>query len=131
MRTFDDDALEQKFTDAKTMYNDYQKVISNKVDMSNPQEVLTQLSALNNVAHIGAKCEAMMEYLNDRLAMKKLSVLDMDARGAAEKKIILNNEIGSTNFYLTLIRLLIKEAHYSSDRLRTALSYLKQELQSL
>ena len=131
MKTFDDDALEQKFTDAKAMYNEYQKVISTKVDMSNPQEVLSQLSALNNVAHIGAKCEAMMEFLNDRLAMKKLSVLDMDARGAAEKKIILNNEIGSTNFYLTLIRLLVKEGHYQSDRLRTALSYLKQEMQSL
>ena len=131
MRTFDDDALEQKFDEAKKMHSEYQKVISTKVDMSNPHEVLNQLSALNNVAALGARCEAMMEFLNDKLAMKKLSVLDMDARGAAEKKIILNNEIGSTNFYLTLIRLLIKEAHYSSDRLRTALSYLKQELRTL
>jgi hypothetical protein len=131
MRTFDDDALEKKFEDAKAMYNEYQKVISTKVDMTDAAQVLAQLSALNNVAHLGAKCEAMMEFLNDRLAMKKLSVLDMDARGAAEKKIILNNEIGSTNFYLTLIRLLIKEAHYSSDRLRTAISYLKQEMQAL
>ena len=131
MRTFDDDTLEQKFDEAKKMHAEYQKVISTKVDMSNPQEVLNQLSALNNVAALGARCEAMMEFLNDKLAMKKLSVLDMDARGAAEKKIILNNEIGSTNFYLTLIRLLIKEAHYSSDRLRTALSYLKQEMVSL
>jgi hypothetical protein len=131
MRTFDDDALEKKFEDAKAMYNEYQKVISTKVDMTDAAQVLAQLSALNNVAHLGAKCEAMMEFLNDRLAMKKLSVLDMDARGAAEKKIILNNEIGSTNFYLTLIRLLIKEAHYSSDRLRTAISYLKQEMQTL
>jgi len=131
MRTFDDDALEKKFEDAKAMYNEYQKVISTKVDMTDAAQVLAQLSALNNVAHLGAKCEAMMEFLNDRLAMKKLSVIDMDARGAAEKKIILNNEIGNTNFYLTLIRLLIKEAHYSSDRLRTAISYLKQEMQTL
>ena len=131
MRTFDDDALEKKFEDAKSMYNEYQKVISTKVDMTDAAQVLAQLSALNNVAHLGAKCEAMMEFLNDRLAMKKLSVIDMDARGAAEKKIILNNEIGNTNFYLTLIRLLIKEAHYSSDRLRTAISYLKQEMQTL
>jgi len=131
MRTFDDDALEKKFEDAKAMYNEYQKVISTKVDMTDAAQVLAQLSALNNVAHLGAKCEAMMEFLNDRLAMKKLSVLDMDARGAAEKKIILNNEIGSTNFYLTLIRLLVKEGHYMSDRLRTAISYLKQEMQTL
>lgn len=131
MKTFDDDVLEKKFEDAKAMYNEYQKVISTKVDMTDAAQVLAQLSALNNVAHIGAKCEAMMEFLNDKLAMKKLSVLDMDARGAAEKKIILNNEIGNTNFYLTLIRLLIKEAHYSSDRLRTAISYLKQEMQTL
>jgi hypothetical protein len=113
------------------MYNEYQKVISTKVDMTDAPQVLAQLSALNNVAHIGAKCEAMMEFLNDKLAMKKLSVLDMDARGAAEKKIILNNEIGNTNFYLTLIRLLVKEGHYQSDRLRTAISYIKQEMQTL
>jgi hypothetical protein len=73
----------------------------------------------------------MLEFLNDKLAMKKLAVLDMETRGAAEKRIILNNEIGSTNFYLTLIRLLIKESHYTSDRLRTALSYLKSEMNQL
>ena len=48
MKTFDDDALEQKFTDAKTMYNEYQKVISTRVDMSNPQEVDRKSTRLNS-----------------------------------------------------------------------------------
>lgn len=128
MRTFDDDSLEQRFSAAKEMYKSVQKVIATKVDFTNPISVLHQLGEINNVSATAAECEAMMEFLNDKLAMKKLAVLDMESRGAAEKRIILNNEIGSTNFYLTLIRLIIKEMHYSSDRLRTALSYLKQEI---
>ena len=131
MRTFDDDSLEKRFSAAKEMHSVVQKVVAKKVDFTNPMAVLNQLGEINNVSATAAECEAMMEFLNDKLAMKKLAVLDMETRGAAEKKIILNNEIGSTNFYLTLIRLLIKEMHYSSDRLRTALSYLKQEMVQL
>jgi hypothetical protein len=131
MRTFDDESLEQRFSAAKEMYKAVQKVIATKIDFSNPTSVLHQLGEINNVSATAAECEAMMEFLNDKLAMKKLAVLDMESRGAAEKRIILNNEIGSTNFYLTLIRLIIKEMHYSSDRLRTALSYLKQEIASI
>lgn len=131
MKTFDDESLEKRFTTAKEMHGAVQKVIANKVDLTNPMAVLHQLGEINNISATAAECEAMMEFLNDKLAMKKLAVLDMETRGAAEKKIILNNEIGSTNFYLTLIRLLIKELHYSSDRLRSALSYLKQEMVQL
>ena len=131
MRTFDDDSLEKRFSAAKEMHAVVQKVAANKVDFTNPMAVLHQLGEINNVSATAAECEAMMEFLNDKLAMKKLAVLDMETRGAAEKKIILNNEIGSTNFYLTLIRLLIKELHHSSSRLITALSYLKQEMKSL
>lgn len=131
MRTFDDNELEARFTKAKEMLEEYRKVVSNKVSFSDPQSVLNQLEKINNVAYLGAECEAMFEFLNDKHAMKKLSVLDMDTRGAAEKKIILSNEIGSTSFYLTLTRFLVKEAHYASDRLRSALSYLKSELKTL
>jgi len=131
MKTFDDNELEARFTKAKEMLEEYRKVVSNKVSFSDPQSVLNQLEKINNVSYLGAECEAMFEFLNDKHAMKKLSILDMDARGAAEKKIILSNEISSTSFYLTLTRLLVKEAHYASDRLRSALSYLKSELKTL
>ena len=131
MAIFDDKDLEAKFVRAKEMHEEFRKVVSTKVDFTNPIEVLKQLGELNNIASTGAECEAMFEFLNDKHAMKKLSVMDMDSRGAMEKKIILSAELGSTTFWLTLIRLLIKESHYSSDRLRSALSYLKQEINSL
>lgn len=131
MRTFDDIELENRFTRAKEMLEEYRKVVSKSVNFTEPNSILNQLMDINNVAYLGAECEAMFEFLNDKHAMKKLTVLDMDTRGAAEKKIILNNEIGSTSFYLNLTRLLVKEAHYSSDRLRSALSYLKSELKTL
>ena len=131
MRTFEDDSLEQRFTAAKEMHKVVQQVVATKVDFTNPMSVLQQLGAINNVSATAAECEAMLEFLNDKLAMKKLAVLDMETRGSAEKRIILNNEIGSTNFYLTLIRLLTKEMHHSSSRIITALSYLKQEMKSL
>lgn len=131
MIVFDDKALQKKFEDTVQMIEEYRKVISKKVDMTNPAEILTQLGELSNVSALGAQCEAVMEFLNDKNAMKKLSILDMETRGAAEKRIILSSEIGGTNFHLTMIRLLIKEAHYNSDRLRTALSYLKKEMDSL
>lgn len=131
MIVFDDKALQKKFEDTVQLIEEYRQVISKKVDMTNPAEVLAQLGELSNVSAIGAQCEAVMEFLNDKNAMKKLSILDMESRGASEKKIIMSSEIGGTNFHLTMIRLLIKECHYSSDRLRTALSYLKKEMDSL
>jgi hypothetical protein len=131
MRIFEDDALEKKFEKAKEKYEEFRSVISKKVNMNEPKEIINQLTELNSVAYIGAECEAMFEYLNDKHAMKKLGVLDMETRGAAEKKIILSSEIGSTSFWLTLTRLMIKESHYTSDRLRSALSYLKQELSTI
>ena len=128
MKIFDDKELQERFDKAKDMYEVYRLVVSKKVDFTNPVDVLKQLGDINNVASIGAECEAMFEFLNDKNAMKKLTVLDMDSRGSAEKKIILNNEIGGTNFWLTLIRLLVKEAHHSTSRLITALNYLKQDV---
>lgn len=128
MKIFDDKELQERFDKAKDMYEVYRLVVSKKVDFTNPVDVLKQLGDINNVASIGAECEAMFEFLNDKHAMKKLAVLDMESRGSAEKKIILNNEIGSTNFWLTLIRLLVKEAHHSTSRLITALNYLKQDV---
>lgn len=131
MRIFEEQELEDRFSKAKDMLETFRQKMSKKVDFNNPQDILNQLGELNNVAYLGAECEAMFEFLNDKHAMKKLKVLDMDTRGAAEKKVILSSEIGSTNFYLTMIRLLMKEAHYSSDRLRSALSYLKTEMNTL
>lgn len=128
MRLFEEQELEDRFDKAKKMLEDFRKAVATQVDFTNPNEILEQLGRLNNVAYIGAEAEAMFEFLNDKYAMKKLKVLDMDTRGAAEKKVILSSEIGSTNFYLTLIRLLIKESHYNSDRLRSALSFMKQEM---
>jgi hypothetical protein len=131
MKIFEDKELQDRFEKTKELYEQYRSVVTKKVDFTNPNDILHQLGELSNVAHLGAECEAMFEFLNDKHAMKKLAVLDMETRGAAEKKIILNNEIGSTNFWLTITRLLVKEAHYNSDRLRSALSYLKQEMSSL
>lgn len=131
MAIFEDKELQGRFDKAVLMYDKFREVVARRVNFNEPAEVLNQLSELNNVSYIGAECEAMFEFLNDRHAMKKLSVLDMESRGAAEKKIILAAEIGGTNFYLTLVRLMVKESHYQSDRLRTALSYLKSEMQNI
>jgi hexokinase len=131
MAIFEDKELQGRFDKAVVMYDKFREVVARRVNFNEPAEVLNQLSELNNVSYIGAECEAMFEFLNDRHAMKKLSVLDMESRGAAEKKIILAAEIGGTNFYLTLVRLMVKESHYQSDRLRTALSYLKSEMQNI
>jgi hypothetical protein len=131
MAIFEDKELQGRFDKAVVMYDKFREVVARRVNFNEPAEVLNQLSELNNVSYIGAECEAMFEFLNDRHAMKKLSVLDMESRGAAEKKIILAAEIGGTSFYLTLVRLMVKESHYQSDRLRTALSYLKSEMQNI
>ncbi len=132
MVVFDDKALQERFERAKLMHEEFRKVVSAKVDFNNPIDILNQLGSINSISSTGAECEAMFEFLNDKNAMKKLNVIDMESnRGAMEKKIILSSEIGDTNFWLTLIRLLMKESHYQSDRLRSALSYIKQETKNL
>ena len=48
-------------------------------------------------------------------------------RNATEKKHILSSEIGDVSFYDTFIDVLIREAHYQIDILRSALSFIKAE----
>ena len=70
-------------------------------------------------------------YLTDKYTARKLSILDMESKGAMEKKAILNSEVGDVSFWNEVCELNIKELHYQVEILRSALSYSKSEMQNL
>jgi hypothetical protein len=52
-----------------------------------------------------------------------------DEEGSAnERKVMLAFAIGDCSFYNSVMELLIKEAHYKIEILRSSLSYCKSEL---
>lgn len=130
-KLFDDPAMQERFEKALAMYETVRLVISTKVDMSNPQEVINQLSAIQAVQSTASQAKAMFTYLTDKYTARKLSVLDMESKGAMEKKAILNSEVGDVSFWNEVCELNIKELHYQVEMLRSALSYSKSEMQNL
>jgi hypothetical protein len=130
-KVFDDPAMQERFEKALALYETVRLVISAKVDMSNPQEVINQLSAIQGVQASASQAKAMFTYLTDKFTARKLSVLDMESKGAMEKKAILNSEVGDVSIWNELCELNIKELHYQIEMLRSALSYCKSEMQNL
>jgi hypothetical protein len=130
-KVFDDPAMQERFEKALALYETVRLVISAKVDMSNPQEVINQLSAIQGVQASASQAKAMFTYLTDKFTARKLSVLDMESKGAMEKKAILNSEVGDVSFWNEVSELNIKELHYQIEMLRSALSYCKSEMQNL
>jgi len=130
-KVFDDPAMQERFERALAMYETVRLVISTKVDMSNPQEVINQLSAIQAVQSTASQAKAMFTYLTDKFTARKLSILDMESKGAMEKKAILNSEVGDVSFWNEVCELNIKELHYQVEMLRSALSYSKSEMQNL
>jgi hypothetical protein len=130
-KVFDDPAMQERFEKALAMYETVRLVISTKVDMSNPQEVINQLSAIQGIQSTASQAKAMFTYLTDKFTARKLSILDMESKGAMEKKAILNSEVGDVSFWNEVCELNIKELHYQVEILRSALSYCKSEMQNL
>lgn len=130
-KVFDDPAMQERFEKALALYETVRLVISTKVDMSNPTEVIKQLSAIQSVQASASQAKAMFTYLTDKFTARKLSVLDMESKGAMEKKAILNSEVGDVSFWNEVCELNIKELHYQVEMLRSALSYCKSEMQNL
>jgi hypothetical protein len=130
-KVFDDPAMQERFEKALALYETVRLVIATKVDMSNPQEVINQLSAIQGIQASASQAKAMFTYLTDKFTARKLSVLDMESKGAMEKKAILNSEVGDVSFWNEVCELNIKELHYQVEMLRSALSYLKSEMQNL
>lgn len=130
-KVFDDPAMQERFEKALAMYETVRLVISTKVDMSNPQEVINQLSAIQGIQSTASQAKAMFTYLTDKFTARKLSILDMESKGAMEKKAILNSEVGDVSFWNEVCELNIKELHYQVEMLRSALSYCKSEMQNL
>ena len=130
-KVFDDPAMQERFEKALALYETVRLVISAKVYMSNPQEVINQLSAIQGIQASASQAKAMFTYLTDKFTARKLSVLDMESKGAMEKKAILNSEVGDVSFWNEVCELNIKELHYQVEMLRSALSYCKSEMQNL
>jgi hypothetical protein len=130
-KVFDDPAMQERFEKALALYETVRLVISAKVDMSNPQEVINQLSAIQGIQASASQAKAMFTYLTDKFTARKLSVLDMESKGAMEKKAILNSEVGDVSFWNEVSELNLKQMSYQIEILRSALSYLKSEMQNL
>ena len=130
-QVFTEDALQNAFERTLEQYEKFRKVINTKVDCSNPVEIIGHMTELTEVMPIAVQCKAQFQLLTEKLSFSKCMNLNNNDMGATEKKIVIAYEIGDCSFYNNVCELLIKEAHYRQDMLRSALSYNKQEMQSL
>jgi hypothetical protein len=128
-QVFKEGSDEQKdFEKCVQMYDSFQKIISKQIDCSNPTEIIKHLTEITGILGMGANCKAKLDILTDKLSMKKMMNIKTEDMSATEKKVILAYEIGDCSFYNVVMELLIKEAHYKIEIMRTSLSYCKSEL---
>lgn len=130
-QVFTDDALQKVFEQTKKDYEEYRVIVAKQVDCSNPMEIVNHLTELTSVMALGVTCKAKFQFLTEKLSFQKCMNLNNDDMGATERKIIIAYEIGDCSFYNGICEMLIKECHYKIEMLRSALSYTKQEMQSL
>ena len=119
---------EKQFIECKNMYAKFQESISKQIDCSNPTAIVEHLTELTAMLAMGAVCKATLEYLTDKLSVKALMNLKDEEGSANERKVMLAFAVGDCSFYNNVMELLIKEAHYKIEILRTSLSYCKSEL---
>jgi hypothetical protein len=128
---FTDASLQRAFEQTVEQYEKFRSVVAKQVDCSNPSEIVYQMTELTGVMAIGATCKAKFQFLTEKLSFTKSMDLNNSNMGATEKKIVIAYEIGDCSFYNNLAELVIKEAHYKIEILRSALSLAKQEMNML
>ena len=128
---FTDASLQKAFEQTVEQYEKFRAVVNKQVDCSNPAEIVANMTELTGVMAIGATCKAKFQFLTDKLSFQKAMNLNNSDMGATEKKIVIAYEIGDCSFYNVLSELVIKEAHYKIEILRSALSLAKQEMNML
>lgn len=119
---------ERQFNHCKDMYAKFQECVSKQIDCSDANQIVEHLTELTSMLGMGAVCKATLEYLTDKLSVKALMNLKDEEGSANEKKVMLSFAIGDCSFYNNVMELLIKEAHYKTEILRSSLSYCKSEL---
>lgn len=119
---------EKQFIECKNMYAKFQDCVSKQIDCSNPTQIVEHLTEITSILAMGAVCKATLEYLTDKLSVKALINLKDEDGSANERKVMLSFAIGDCSFYNNVMELLIKEAHYKTEILRSSLSYCKSEL---
>jgi hypothetical protein len=130
-QVFTDQALQSAFEKTVQQYELFRVVVAKKVDCSNPAEVVQNMTELTEVMAIGVTCKAQFQDLTDKLSFQTCMNLNDSQMGATEKKIVIAYEIGDCSFYNNVCEMLLKEAHYRQDLLRSSLSFIKQEMNIL
>jgi hypothetical protein len=130
-QVFKEDSLQLAFERTVMQYEDFRKVVGKPIDCSSHVQIIAHMSDLTGVMATGVTCKAQFQFLTEKLSFQKMMNLNNDDMGATEKKIVIAYEIGDCSFYNHLCEMLIKEAHYKMEMLRSALSFAKQEMTML
>lgn len=119
---------ENQFNTCKDMYAKFQACVSKQIDCSDPNQIVGHMTEMSSMLGMAAVCKATLEYLTDKISVKALMNLKDEDGSANERKVMLSFAIGDCSFYNNVMELLIKEAHYKIEILRSSLSYCKSEL---
>lgn len=128
---FKDSSLQNAFEKTVEDYEKFRAIISKQIDCSDHSQIIEHMSELTGIMYIGITCKAKFQFLTEKLSFQKSMNLNNENMSATEKKVIIAYEIGDCSFYNSICEMLIKEAHYKQDMLRSALSFIKQEINTI
>lgn len=118
-------------SEIKTNLDKIRETMDTPVGLDNPTGVAEKLERLQGCSGLSAECIAWARKHYD----EKLKFLIMNKAYSgytpAEKKMIFGGEASNEIFLVNYAESLNKDFHYSIESLRTLISYLKQELNSI
>lgn len=112
-------------SEIETACEEIRKVLDEKIDRSNAEEVSGKLNTLTNIQGLGAEIISQSERIYNRKA--GLIIENLMKYKAGEQKLKLNSECADEIYFLRLSEQYTKEIHYQLEVLRSQLSYLKEE----
>jgi len=117
--------------DIKKNLDIIREIMDIKVVLDNPTGVAEKLENMQGMAGLSAECIAWARKRYD----EKLKFLTMNKAykdfSPTDRKIIFGGEASEEIFLVNYAESLNKDYHYSIEALRTLISYLKQELNSI
>jgi hypothetical protein len=126
-QVFKEGSVEQTdFENCVHSYGNFRTVVAEKVDLTNPDEILKALSNMTNAMTLGIMTKVKLSELTDKLSMKNLMTLNAEAMSDAEKKVKLAFSIGDCSFYNVAMEMLIQSAYTKIDTLKYSLQYHKK-----
>lgn len=131
MYRFEKEIYNTKLQECINEYEEYRKMMLEEVDYSNPHSLIERLKVLNAYNAGAARIRSSLEFLLEKATAIEMRKIDHDSMPAKKFDAMVRDAVGLVSLFPKSLEMMVKESHYQIESIRSVLSYLKTEAQTL